>query len=91
LLGLYLERTLARLGVFDCIQGIGLYMILLQMFSRLHVCAILVLIQIIASNTIMVVRRTALNRIGLGSDLPDTSACTFSDGIKSSSMAFAPF
>ncbi|TFY55439.1 hypothetical protein EVG20_g9317, partial [Dentipellis fragilis] len=79
------------LGVLDSIQGVGLGMILLQTLSRLHVCATLAFSQIIGSICVMVARGTAPNRVGPGSVFPDAGTWDFSDGLKGSPMASAPF
>ncbi|THH17817.1 hypothetical protein EW146_g3074 [Bondarzewia mesenterica] len=79
------------LGVLDAIQGVGLGMILLQTLSRLHVCATLAFSQIIGSICVMVARATAPNRVGPESVFPDAAKWDFSDGLKGSPMASAPF
>ncbi|KAH7926306.1 glycoside hydrolase family 13/glycosyltransferase family 5 protein [Leucogyrophana mollusca] len=79
------------LGVLDAIQGVGLGMILLQTLSRLHVCATLAFAQVIGSICVMVARATAPNRIGPESVFPDVGTWDFSDGLKGSPMASAPF
>ncbi|TFY76274.1 hypothetical protein EWM64_g7737 [Hericium alpestre] len=79
------------LGVLDAIQGVGLGMILLQTLSRLHVCATLAFSQIIGSICVMIARATAPNRVGPGSVFPDVGTWDFSDGLKGSPMASAPF
>ncbi|CUA76935.1 alpha-1,3-glucan synthase [Rhizoctonia solani] len=90
--GPYLGTSLwLWLGVLDAIQGVGLGMILLQTLSRLHVCATLALAQVIGSVCVMVARATAPNRIGPGSVFPDAAKWDFSDGLKGSPMASAPF
>ncbi|CCM02383.1 uncharacterized protein FIBRA_04479 [Fibroporia radiculosa] len=79
------------LGVLDAIQGVGLGMILLQTLSRLHVCATLAFAQIIGSVCVIVARATAPDTIGPESVFPDAAAWSFSDGLKGSPMASAPF
>jgi alpha-1,3-glucan synthase len=79
------------LGVLDAVQGVGLGMILLQTLSRLHVCATLVLAQIIGSICVMVARATAPNAIGPGTVFPNVGTWDFSDGLSGSPMASAPF
>ncbi|GJE90808.1 apha amylase catalytic domain and glycogen synthase DULL1-like domain-containing protein [Phanerochaete sordida] len=79
------------LGVLDAIQGVGLGMILLQTLSRLHVCATLAFAQIIGSVCVMVARATAPNKVGPESVFPDAAKWDFSDGLKGSPMASAPF
>ncbi|OSX65248.1 glycosyltransferase family 5 protein [Postia placenta MAD-698-R-SB12] len=79
------------LGVLDAIQGVGLGMILLQTLSRLHVCATLAFAQIIGSICVMVARATAPDTIGPESVFPDAASWSFSDGLKGSPMASAPF
>jgi alpha-1,3-glucan synthase len=79
------------LGVLDAVQGVGLGMILLQTLSRLHVCATLAFSQIIGSICVMVARATAPNRIGPESVFPDAAKWDFSEGLKGSPMASAPF
>ncbi|KAF8306355.1 glycoside hydrolase family 13 and glycosyltransferase family 5 protein [Clavulina sp. PMI_390] len=90
--GPYLGTSLwLWLGVLDAIQGVGLGMILLQTLSRLHVCATLAFSQVIGSIAVMVARGTAPNRIGPGSVFPDASTWDFSEGLKGSPLASAPF
>ncbi|KAI0950602.1 hypothetical protein AcV7_009015 [Taiwanofungus camphoratus] len=79
------------LGVLDAIQGVGLGMILLQTLSRLHVCATLAFAQIIGSICVMVARATAPDTIGPESVFPDAADWSFSDGLKGSPLASAPF
>ncbi|KAG2368619.1 glycoside hydrolase family 13/glycosyltransferase family 5 protein [Suillus spraguei] len=79
------------LGVLDAVQGVGLGMILLQTLSRLHVCATLAFAQVIGSICVMAARATAPNRIGPGSVFPDVGTWDFSQGLKGSPMASAPF
>lgn len=59
--------------------------------SRLHVCATLAFSQIIGSICVMVARATAPNRVGPESVFPDAAKWDFSDGLKGSPMASAPF
>jgi hypothetical protein len=66
-------------------------MILLQTLSRLHVCATLAFAQVIGSICVMAARATAPNRIGPGSVFPDVGTWDFSQGLKGSPMASAPF
>ncbi len=90
--GPYLGTSLwLWLGVLDAVQGVGLGMILLQTLSRLHVCATLAFAQVIGSICVMVARATAPNKIGPGSVFPDTATWDFSEGLKGSPMASAPF
>jgi hypothetical protein len=62
-----------------------------QTLSRLHVCATLVLAQIIGSICVMVARATAPNAIGPGTVFPNVGTWDFSDGLSGSPMASAPF
>lgn len=66
-------------------------MYLKQTLSRLHVCATLVLAQIIGSICVMVARATAPNAIGPGTVFPNVGTWDFSQGISGSPMASAPF
>ena len=47
--------------------------------------------QVIGSICVMVARATAPNKIGPGSVFPDTATWDFSEGLKGSPMASAPF
>ena len=62
-----------------------------QTLSRLHVCATLVLAQVIGSICVMVARATAPNAIGPGTVFPNVGTWDFSQGISGSPMAAAPF
>ena len=64
---------------------------LYQTLSRLHVCVTLVLAQIIGSICVMVARATAPNAIGPGTVFPNVGTWDFSQGLKGSPMANAPF
>ncbi|KAH7927020.1 hypothetical protein BV22DRAFT_310109 [Leucogyrophana mollusca] len=66
-------------------------MMLPQTLSRPHVCATLALAQVIGSICVMVARATAPNRIGPTSVFPDVGMWDFSNGLKGSPMASAPF
>ncbi|KAG2142801.1 uncharacterized protein EDB93DRAFT_1157751 [Suillus bovinus] len=79
------------LGVLDAVQGVGLGMILLQTLSRSHVCSTLAFAQVVGSICVMIARATAPNRIGQGSVFPNLGTWDFSQGLKGSPMASAPF
>ncbi|EPY53741.1 alpha-1,3-glucan synthase Mok13 [Schizosaccharomyces cryophilus OY26] len=70
------------LGVLDCIQGVGIGMILLQTLTRRHLATTLIAGQIVGTITSMIARATAPNRIGPSSVFLDFTSWQFEDGMK---------
>lgn len=79
------------LGILDAIQVVGLGVILVQTLSRLHVCATLAFMQIIAFMCFMVACVTAPGKVGPISVFPNSMTWTFSQGLSVSPIVLAQF
>ncbi|EPX71067.1 alpha-1,3-glucan synthase Mok13 [Schizosaccharomyces octosporus yFS286] len=70
------------LGVLDCIQGVGIGMILLQTLTRRHLATTLMVGQTVGTITSMIARATAPNRLGPSSVFLDFTSWQFEDGMR---------